>query len=127
MLKNLHKKNVTSKSLHRKLYPTCDQPPRFYRLPKIHKDNLSLHPIVSSIGSITYTCAQYLSTILSPLVGNTNSAAFVTEIQQLIIQPDEEMQSYDVSASFISVPVEGAWKWSGISWRTTSDSKNELR
>ena len=49
----------------------CLKLPEFYGLPKIHKNNNPLRPIVSSIGSITYESAKLLAKILGPLVGKT--------------------------------------------------------
>ena len=46
-------------------------PRKFYGLPKVHKQNTPLRPIVSSMGTITYNCAKLLADILSPLVGNS--------------------------------------------------------
>ena len=72
-----------------------------------------MRPIVSSIGSISYECAKYLSDVLTPLVGQSqhhvmNSKQFASEVRQLTLQPDEELRSYDVSALFTSVPVDKA-------------------
>ena len=53
------------------LYPSAAEPPKFYRLPKIHKTNVPMRPIVSSRESITYEAAKMLSKILGPLVGKT--------------------------------------------------------
>ena len=63
-----------------------------YGLPKIHKPNIPLRPIVSSIGSATYHLAKELSRIVSPLLGKTNSYVkdsgdFVHKIKD--IQVDE--------------------------------------
>jgi hypothetical protein len=99
--------------IYKRMYPTNDQPPRFYGLPKVHKTGTPLRPIVSSIGTITYGCAQYISTILSPLVGKLpyhvkNSTDFVKTMASYKLQEDEEMRSFDVSALFTSVPVDKA-------------------
>nr|CAI5865204.1 unnamed protein product [Callosobruchus analis] len=40
--------------------------PRLYGLPKIHKHNVPLRPIVSTIGSPTYDSAKHLTTLLQP-------------------------------------------------------------
>ena len=48
--------------------------PRFYGLPKIHKQNVPLRPIVSFYTSPTYQLSKHLLYILTPLVGNTQSA-----------------------------------------------------
>jgi hypothetical protein len=108
---DLKNRKVISPKLHKDLYPTEDQPPRFYGLPKVHKPSMPVRPIVSSIGTISYRVAKYLAKILTPLVGKTkhhvkNSKEFVKEAWEIKIGPDEELRSYDVSALFMSVPVD---------------------
>ena len=71
VLKDLNDSKKITLVLHKKLYPTVDQPPRFYGLLKVHKKNTPLHPIVSSIGTISYECAKYLADVLAPLMGKT--------------------------------------------------------
>ena len=113
VLRDLKERKIITPELHRKLYPTVDQPPRFYGIPKIHKNNAPLHPIVSSIGMITYECAKYLADVLSPLMGKMehhvkNSKEFAEYVKSLKVGPDEELRSYDVLALFTSVPVDKA-------------------
>ena len=45
--------------------------PKFYGLPKIHKPDTLLRPIVSSRGLVTYGVAKVLTKILKPLVGKS--------------------------------------------------------
>ena len=54
ILKDFKERKVITPELHKKLYHTVDQPPRFYGLPKVHKINTPLRPIVSSIRTITF-------------------------------------------------------------------------
>uniref|UniRef100_H3AE75 Uncharacterized protein n=1 Tax=Latimeria chalumnae TaxID=7897 RepID=H3AE75_LATCH len=54
-----------------RVYPRALVPPRFYGLPKIHKEGNPLRPIVSNIGSPAYALAKYLCDITSPLVNNS--------------------------------------------------------
>lgn len=113
LLKQLKGKGSLDDSLYRRLYPTTDTPPKFYGLPKIHKQNNPLRPIVSSIGSISYNCAKYIAEILNPIVGKTehhikNSQQFADIIKHYRVEDDEELRSYDVSALFTSVPVDNA-------------------
>ena len=56
---------------YKKMYPTGASSPKLYGLPKIHKKNIPLRPIVSSQGSVTYGVAKELARILKPLTGNT--------------------------------------------------------
>ncbi|CAH2017764.1 unnamed protein product [Acanthoscelides obtectus] len=46
---------------------------RIYGLPKIHKANISLRPIVSAIGSPIYYLAKHLTTLLQPHIGQSNT------------------------------------------------------
>ncbi|XP_066944595.1 uncharacterized protein [Macrobrachium rosenbergii] len=55
-----------------------------YGLPKIHKDNIPLRPILSSINTPNYKLAKYLVPLLEPLTNNAytlrNSLGFKNEI-----------------------------------------------
>ena len=80
--------------LYKKLYPTGANSPKFYGLPKVHKDGIPLRPIVSSVGSVSYETGKELSRILKPLVGKTehhvkNSKDFIDGIQHIRLKPDE--------------------------------------
>ena len=52
-----------SKNYHNKLLPTGNSSPapRFYGLPKIHKANCPMWPIVSACGMVTYQLAKFLT------------------------------------------------------------------
>ena len=41
-LQDLKERGVIDKGLYKKLYPTTDQPPQFYGLPKVHKADMLL-------------------------------------------------------------------------------------
>ena len=103
--------NVTYKSM----YPTGCVPPKFYGLPKIHKLDTPLRPIVSSCGSVTYGVAKELTKILKPLVGKSpchinSTHDFAEQVEHINLAPGECLSSYDVSALFTSVPVGPALK-----------------
>ncbi|KAJ8940458.1 hypothetical protein NQ318_007159 [Aromia moschata] len=51
------------------LLPSETRPPRLHGLPKIHKTDNPLGPIVSTCGSPTYELARYLQ----PYIGKTSS------------------------------------------------------
>ena len=56
---------------YKAMYPIGCIPPKFYGLPKIHKLDTPLRPIVSSCGSVTYGVPKELAKILKPLVGKS--------------------------------------------------------
>ena len=87
ILKLMKGEGKIDENTYRKIYPTGASAPKFYGLPKIHKEDVPLRPIVSSIGSVTYEVAIELSRILKPLVGNSihhvnNSQEFAEEIRK---------------------------------------------
>ena len=69
ILKTIKTKSGLGTSTYKSMYPTGCVPPKFYGLPKIHKPDTPLRPIVSSCGSVTYGVAKELAKILKPLVG----------------------------------------------------------
>ncbi|MFX0618098.1 reverse transcriptase domain-containing protein, partial [Escherichia coli] len=98
-----------------KLIPACAKPPKLYGLPKIHKPNTPLRPIVSQIDTPTYKLAQLVAKVLSPLRGHTNayikdSYHFISEIKDLHLADNETMVSFDVQSLFTSLPVEDCIK-----------------
>ena len=82
-----------------------------YCLPKTHKANVPLRPIVASRGSLTYNASSVLADIIGPLVGKSerhfkNSGYCVDKINNLEVPPVQKLLSYDVAALFpvIAVP-----------------------
>ena len=113
IFKQWKKDKSISERLYWRLYPNAEEAPKLYGMPKIHKPNAPLRPIVSCCGSITYNAARYLATVLSPLVGNTihsvkNSKELVDKLKGLVVPPGQKLVSYDVKALFTSVPVDQA-------------------
>ena len=66
ILRDWRREGRISDSLYSQLYPTAENIPKFYGLPKIHKKDAPLRPIVSSIGSVMYNTAKFLAKILRP-------------------------------------------------------------
>ena len=102
-----------SQKLYHRIYPTTDVVPRFYGLPKIHKVNAPLRPIVSGIGSITYNVAKFLAEVMGPLVGHNghhikNSGDLASKMEGLEVPPGQKLVSYDVKALFTSIPTNKA-------------------
>ena len=82
---------------------------RLYGLPKIHKDDVPIRPVVSNIGVPTYKPSKYLASVLIPLVGRSshhvmNSIEFVHTLGFSQIGPEDLMVSSDVVFQFTQVP-----------------------
>ena len=100
-------------SSYRRMYATGTSSPKFYGLPKIHKKDIPLRPIVSSIGSVTYGVAKEIAKIIKPLVGTSshhvnNTKDFADEIRNTKLEVGECITLYDVTVLFTSVPVSSA-------------------
>jgi len=85
--------------------------PRFYALPKTHKPNIPMRPIVDFRDSSTYLLEKYLKNILLPLskIENfnvNNGYEVVSKLKQIKIEQDESMVSFDVKSLFTKVPMK---------------------
>ena len=113
ILKRIKVDTGLQENIYGRMYPTGASSSKFYGLPKIHKKNVPLRPIVSSIGSVTHGVAKELFKIIKPLVGTSkqhvnNTKEFADEIKKTKLEEGECITSYDVTALFTSVPVPSA-------------------
>ena len=95
------------------LTPRYSSAPQMYGLPKVHKEDIPMRPIVSAIGSPSYSLAKELARILTPMAGNTphtvkNSSTFVDIIRDLELEPEDRLVSFDVTNLFPQVPIDEA-------------------
>ena len=109
-LKNLMDKGELHLNLYKQLRPGDCRPPYLYGMPKVHKEDVPLRPIVSTIGSPTYAIAKHLARLISPLAGQTksyvkNSTDFANKIHNITIPNDTTMVSFDIKSLFTNVPV----------------------
>ena len=110
ILKKMKTESEMDDNTYKRMYPTGVSAPKFYGLPKIHKREVPLRPIVSSIGFVTYRVAKKLSRISKSLVGKsiyhvTNSKEFADENRNTRLEKGECLTSFDVTSLFTSIPV----------------------
>ena len=112
ILQDYKNNNFISETEYTQLRPHGSISPaaRFYGLPKIHKNNMPMHPIVSACGTATYNTAKFITKILQNYSGKTSSFVkdstdCIKKIKHLSINPEETLVSFDVSALFTSIPV----------------------
>ena len=111
LLKIIKAEGGISDAAYRRLYPTGAGFPKFYGLPKRHKEGMPLSAIVSSVGAVSYETSKELARILKPLVGKSpyqvqNTKDFIQQMQDIHLQPDQCIMSYNVKALFTSVPIQ---------------------
>ncbi|XP_072030659.1 uncharacterized protein [Amphiura filiformis] len=131
-ISELKEQNKVDKKKASHLTPKHTVSPRIYGLPKIHKENMPLRPIVSSINSPCYNLAKHLADILTPLSGKgtsyiKNSQHFVEKAGQIPIEPGDLLVSFDVVSLFTNVPIDDASKIIGDILRDDDTLKNRTR
>jgi hypothetical protein len=108
-LKRLRDAGAMSQSEWARIKPVDAALPRFYGLPKIHKDGNPLRPIVAYNGSPTHGLAKWLFHHLKHLVRGSpysinSSTEFLDRINCITVEDDEIMLSFDVTSLFTSIP-----------------------
>ena len=102
-----------SGGLYHQLRSSGSQPPRIYGLPKIHKPEVPLRPIVSCIGAPSYQLFKYIASLISPLPGKTdshvkNSKHFMEVMVGLSIEENKMLVSFNVTYLFTNVLIDEA-------------------
>ena len=113
MLRGLWEAGEINKIGYDRLRATYSATPQLYGLPKIHKPEVPLRPIVSSIDSPTYNLAKFLTRIISPLTGKTStfvkdSGDFVEKARSIRLEEGSILVSFDVTSLFTKVPIAEA-------------------
>ena len=130
LLKEWKEKKIISHALWKKLYPAAEDVPKFYGLPKIHKNKVPLRPIVSSIGSITYEEAKYLAVVIGPLVGKTehhikNSTDFVQKNNGLEVPLPRNLCRLMLERFLPAFPRMKQSRLSDSAWNKTTTGRTE--
>ena len=109
-LKLLFNNNSISQFVYEQLKPVGTNIPRLYGLPKIHKDNIPLRPILSMVKSPTHALAKFLVGKIKPveaIICNHNagdSFQFAKNMREMNIK-GRKRASLDVVSLFTNVPI----------------------
>ena len=109
-LRKLKKDEIIDENTYSMLFTTGSRPGILYGLPKIHKANTPLRPILSALGTINYKIAKYFIPLLRNITFNeytlTDSFSFVDKIINIPNANNYYMASFDVVSLFTNVPLE---------------------
>lgn len=125
LITNLKKEKKISKELAHKLMYYKGTASKFYGLPKIHKEELSLRPIIASINCPNYNIAEYIRDVLTKSYQFSNifhikdSFEFSEFINDFQLPDNYILQSWDVISLFTNITVSSTKeivrkKWENI-------------
>ncbi|XP_064482818.1 uncharacterized protein LOC135395650 [Ornithodoros turicata] len=109
-LRQLRECGSISDTAYKRLFSSDRATPRAYGLPKVHKPDVPLRPIVSFTGAPTYQLSRFLVELLSPIKyknghSTKNSREFCSSVRDVVINSDETMVSFDVVSLFTNIPI----------------------
>jgi hypothetical protein len=112
-LSRLLKDKSITLSVYNQIRPTGSQRPKLYGLPKTHKPNCPLRPILSMIGSPQHKLAKYLTSLLTPVSDRfskyvvKDSFSFVELIKSIPLSNGvkQHMCSFDIKSLFTNIPL----------------------
>ena len=108
-LRGLKNNGTLPNSVYDHLAPCGTNPGRLYGLPKVHKPNYPLRPILSAVKTVSYNLAKYLVPILQTISHNeftlTDSFDFVSQLHGLHLPQQVCLASFDVCSLFTMIPL----------------------
>ena len=110
-LLQLKKEGLLPSKIYSMIRPIGSQRPRMYGLPKIHKQDVPLRPILSMAGSAQHQLAQWLTSVIDPVLSLystyciSDSFTFADKIKTFNFFPSVFLCFYDVCSLFTNVPL----------------------
>ena len=108
-LKKLKDRNALTEDEYKQIYATGTSPGIMYGLPKIHKQNIPLRPILSSTNTPNYKLSKFLIPHIDHLSTNDytlrNSKEFFNVLSELDLGETSVMASFDVESLYTNIPI----------------------
>ena len=109
-IRKFKQQKIISEELAQQLTVSGTQPGIMYGLPKIHKENTPLRPILSANNTVTYQLSKHLISLISNFCFNQytvlNSYQFVNLITSINNSQNYTMCSFDIKSLFTNIPVD---------------------
>jgi hypothetical protein len=112
-LSRLHNSGEITKCIYNRIRPTSSCPLRIYGLPKIHKSQTPLRPIVSCIDGPSYKLSKNIASVISPFAAKTsshilNSKHIVGMMKDVHVEAKKTLISFDVTSLFTNASTDEA-------------------
>ena len=105
------KEGLLPSKIYSRIRPIGSQRPRMYGLPKNHKQDVPLRPILSITGSAQHQSAQWLTSVIDPVLSLysthciSDSFTFADEVKTFNFPSSVFLSSYDVCSLSTNVPL----------------------
>jgi len=110
MLKCLKDSDAISSDTYNQLRASGSLPGMLYGLPKIHKPDVPIRPILSALKTFNYNLAKFLVPILKPITTNEytvhNSFDFAKQLSTISLENNVIMASFDIQSLFTNIPLK---------------------
>ena len=127
-IRKLKDKGSITENEYKNLYVCGSSPSVLYGLPKVHKLNIPLRPIVSSVNTPMYKLAKFIIPEIANLSKNEyvleNSKDLINSVSHLVVENSHFMCSFDVESLFTNIPVK---ETINIIVNTIYDNDNDVR
>ena len=111
LLRQIKSEDYLTKQEYQFIKPVGSVSARLYGLPKVHKTNTPLRPIVSCINSYNYRLGKYLANIIKPIRDSIYSLKNTDEFLKFLkenshLSKDNKVISFDIESLFTNIPVD---------------------
>ncbi|XP_069992340.1 uncharacterized protein [Penaeus vannamei] len=110
MLKCLKDSDTISSDTYNQLRASGSLPGMLYGLPKIHKPDVPIRPILSALKTFNYSLAKFLVPILKPITTSEysvhNSFDFAKQMSKISLENHVIMASFDIQSLFTNIPLK---------------------
>ena len=111
-IKGLENDGLLPENIAALIKPTGSTRPRLYGLPKTHKENVPLRPVLSTVGCFQQPLAKFLKEVLQPVYKKyskyciPDSFSFANLIKEHKCENIPYLCSFDVKSLFTCIPVD---------------------
>lgn len=110
IVKDLFRNNLINETEKKYMTTYTANSPKIYGLPKIHKQNVPLRPICSSLKVPCYELSKYMVKILNNITISSkynvkNASSFISTVSPIILEEDNILVSFDATSLFTNIPI----------------------
>ena len=91
-------------------YATGTRPGILYGLPKLHKENIPVRPVLSARKTPLYTFSKFLIQFIENFTSNEftlkNNMQLVDDLKNLQLNSESYMVSYDIESLYTNIPID---------------------